>query len=175
MNTLHGRTARTVGVATATLAALATIVVASLANLNGDVRYALGGLETAGGGGVSIWDIFVSRPLAYKLLMAALDKARDLVVGGSSANAANLVLRLETHVVVVAVIAVLFLGVRRVAGQPAAAGIAGATGLTLLIAPPWHFLEPDWLAALVAVLAVGAACAPRQPWLGALLGGPAAM
>jgi hypothetical protein len=70
---------------------------------------------------------------------------------------------------------VLFLGVRRVAGRQAAAGIAGATGLALLIAPPWHFLEPDWVAALAAALAVGAACAPRRPWLGALLAGPAAM
>jgi hypothetical protein len=175
MNTVDGRTARTVGVAAAALAALAATVVGSLPNLNGDVRYALGGLETAGRGGVSVWDIFVSRPLAYKLLMAALDKGRLLLVDGTPSNTANLVIRIETYVVVVAVIAVLFLGVRRVAGPWAAAGIAGSTGLTLLVAPPWHFLEPDWVAAVAAVLAVGAACAPRRPWLGALLAGPAAM
>jgi hypothetical protein len=174
MNTLHGRTARTVGLAIAALAALAAIVVASLSALNGDVRYALGGLETAGKGGVSLWDVFVSRPLAYKLLMAGLDKGRLLFVEGSS-DATNLLIRIETYVLVVAVIAVLFVGVRRVAGRRAAAGIAGATGLALLIAPPWHFLEPDWVAALAALLAVGAACAPRRPWLGALLAGPAAM
>jgi hypothetical protein len=175
MNTVYGRTARTVGVATAALAALAATAVGSLPNLNGDVRYALGGLETAGRGGVSVWDIFVSRPLAYKLLMAALGKGRVLLVGGTSSDTANLVIRIETYVVVVAVIAVLFLGVRRVAGRRAAAGIAGATGLALLVAPPWHFLSPDWVAVLAAVLAVGAACALRQPWLGALLAGPAAM
>ena len=175
MNSLHGRTARTVGVATAVLAALAAIVMASRPDLNGDVRYALGGLETAGRGGVSIWDIFISRPLAYKLLMAGLDNARILLVGKSPGNTTNLVLRLETYVLVVAVLVLLFLGVRRVAGRTVAAGIAGATGLALIIAPPWHFLEPDWVAALAAVLAVGAACAPRQPWLGALLAGPAAM
>src|SRR3954454_14543908 len=175
MNTLHGGTARTVGVATAALAASAAIVVAGLADLNGDVRYALGCLETAGRGGVSLWDVFVSRPLAYKLLMAALDKGRVLLVGDSSGNTTNLVLRIETYVMVAAVIAVLFLGVRRVAGRPAAAGIAGAAGLALIIAPPWHFLQPDWVAALAAVLAVGAACAPRRRWLGALLAGPAAM
>ncbi|MEU4244798.1 hypothetical protein [Actinoplanes sp. NPDC026619] len=160
---------------TAAIAALAAIVVASLPDLNGDVRYALGGLEVSGGGGVSIWDIFVSRPLAYKLLMAGLDEGRELLVGDSSLDTANLVIRLETYVLVVAVIVVLFLGVRRLAGSQAAAGIAGATGLILLIAPPWHFLEPDWVAALLGALVVGAACAPRQPWLGALLGGPAAM
>lgn len=161
--------------ATAALVALAAIVVASLSALNGDVRYVLGGLETSGRGGVSIWDIFVSRPLAYKLLMAALDKGRIVLVGGTASNTTNLVLRIETYIVVVAVIAVLFLGVRRVAGREAAAGIAGATGLALIIAPPWHFLEPDWVAAVAAVLAVGAACAPRRPWVGALLAGPAAM
>ncbi|WP_433379821.1 hypothetical protein ACQPZX_14165 [Actinoplanes sp. CA-142083] len=167
MKKLHG------GIAA--LAAAAAIVVASLADLNGDVRYALGCLETAGRGGVSVWDIFVSRPLAYKLLMAALDKGRLLLVGDSSGNTTSLVLRIEAYLLVVAVAAVLFLGVRRVAGRPAAAGIAGATGLALIAAPPWHFLQPDWAAALAAALAVGAACAPRRPWVGALLAGPAAM
>jgi hypothetical protein len=172
---LRGGTARTVGVVIAALATLAAIAVASLSNLNGDVRYALGCLETAGKGGVSIWDIFVSRPLAYKLLMAGLDKGRVLLVGDSSLDTTHLVIRIETYVLVVAVTAVLFLGVRRLAGWQVAAGIAVATGLALIVAPPWHFLEPDWVAALAAVLAVGAACAPRRPWLGALLAGPAAM
>ncbi|GAA0517518.1 hypothetical protein Ade02nite_84150 [Paractinoplanes deccanensis] len=175
MNTLHGRTARTAGLVAAAIAALAAVVVASRPDLNGDVRYALGGLQTAGGGGVSIWDIFVSRPLAYKLLMAALDQGRLLFGDGMSLDAAKLVIRIETYVLVVAVVALLFVGVRRLAGWQAAAGIAGATGLTLLVAPPWHFLEPDWAGALAAVLAVGAACAPRRPWLGAVLGGFAAM
>ncbi|WP_250007557.1 hypothetical protein [Actinoplanes sp. M2I2] len=160
---------------TAALAALAAIVVASLSNLNGDVRYALGGLETSGQGGVNFWDIFVSRPLAYKLLMAGLDKGRLPFVGESSSDATHLVMRLETYVVVVAVVALLFVGVRRVAGLPLAAGAAGATGLALIVAPPWHFLSPDWVAAVAAALAVGAACAPRRLWLGALLAGAAAM
>lgn len=172
---LRGGTGRAAGAATAALVVLGAVVVAGLSNLNGDVRYALGCLETAGKGGVSVWDIFVSRPLAYKLLVAALDKGRVLLVGDSSLDTTHLVIRIEAYVVVVAVIAVLFVGVRRVAGRPAAAGIAGATGLALLVPPPWHFLEPDWVAALAAALAVGAACAPRRPWLGGLLGGLAAM
>jgi hypothetical protein len=157
------------------LTAVAAGVVAARADLNGDVQYALGCLETAGRGGVSVWDIFVSRPLAYKLLMAALDKGRLVLVGEPAGNTASLVIRIETYLLVAAVIAVLFRGVRRVAGRAAAAGVAGATGLALIVAPPWHFLEPDWVAALAATLTVGAACAPRRPWLGALLAGPAAM
>src|SRR5690348_13911611 len=100
MTTGDGRTARTVGVTTAVLAATAAIAVAARPDLNGDVRYALGCLETAGRGGVSVWDVFVSRPLAYKLLMAALDKGRALLVGESPGNTASLVLRLETYVLV---------------------------------------------------------------------------
>ncbi|WP_433304035.1 hypothetical protein ACQP2F_13740 [Actinoplanes sp. CA-030573] len=172
---MQQRTARTAGAAVAALVALAAVAVAARPDLNGDVRYALGGIETAGKGGVSIWDIFVSRPLAYKLLMAALDQGHLLLGAGAASNKANLLIRIETYVVVLAVVALLFVGVRRVAGRTAAAGIATATGLALLIAPPWHFLEPDWVAALAAVLTVGAACAPRPPWLGGLLAGPAAM
>jgi len=43
--------------------------------------------------------------------------------------------------------------------------------VALLLAPPWHFLEPDWVAAFAAVAAVGAALAPRRWWIGALGGG----
>jgi hypothetical protein len=68
--------------------------------------------------------------------MAVLDKGRISLVGETPSNTANLAIRIETYIVVVAVIAVLFLGVRRVAGRCAAAGIAGAAGLALLVAPP---------------------------------------
>jgi hypothetical protein len=43
------------------------------------------------------------------------------------------------------------------------------------VPPTWHFLEPDWVAALAAVLAVGAACAPDRAWVGGILGGLAAV
>jgi hypothetical protein len=175
MNLERGGAARTAGAATAVLAAVAAMVVAGLANLNGDVRYALGTLETATRGGVNFWDIFVSRPLGYKIFMAALDEGRVLVVGETASDTTNYVIRAETYLLVLAVVAVLFVGIRRVSGVPGAAGIAGATGLALIVAPPWHFLEPDWVAALAGALAVGAACAPRRWWVGALLAGPVAM
>ncbi|MCU7726246.1 hypothetical protein ODJ79_21165 [Actinoplanes sp. KI2] len=167
-----GRAAVIVLAATVVLAA---VVLAIRTNVNGDVTYALGGLETAGRGGVSVWDIFIARPVVYKLLIAALDGGRHLLVGDSSLPTADLVIRLETYVLIVGVAVVLLLGVRRVAGLPAAAGIATATGLALIVAPPWHFLEPDWVAPFCGVLAVGAALLPRRVWLGALLGGFATM
>jgi hypothetical protein len=166
---------RPTGVAVAAVAVLAVVVLAVRSNTNGDVTYALGGLETAGRGGVSVWDVFIARPVVYKLLIAALDGGRHLLVGDSSLPTAHLVIRLETYVLIVGVTAVLFLGVRRVAGLPVAAGVAIATGLALIVSPPWHFLEPDWVAPLCGVLAVGAALLPRRLWLGALLGGFATM
>ncbi|WP_030437372.1 hypothetical protein [Actinoplanes subtropicus] len=181
MSTLHHdveearRTERPVaGVVVASLAVLAVVGLAIRTNINGDVTYALGGLETAGKGGVSVWDIFIARPVVYKLLMAVLDGGRRLLVGDSP-TAGHLVLRLETYVLILAVAAVLFLGVRRVAGRPAAVGIAAATALALIVSPPWHFLEPDWVAPLCGVLAVGAALLPRRLWAGVLLGGFATM
>jgi len=166
---------RPAGIVAAAVAAVAAVVLALRSNTNGDVTYALGGLETAGKGGVSVWDVFIARPVVYKLLIAALDGGRRLLVGDSSLTTEHLVIRLETYVLIVAVAAVLFLGVRRVAGMPAAAGIATATGLALIVSPPWHFLEPDWVAPLCGVLAVGAALLPRRLWLGVLLGGFATM
>ena len=169
------RTARPAGIVVAGVAVLAAVVLALRSNINGDVTYALGGLETAGRGGVSVWDIFIARPVVYKLLIAALDAGRHLLVGDSSLTTAHLVIRLETYALIVGVTAVLFLGVRRVAGLPVAAGIAAATGLALIVSPPWHFLEPDWVAPLCGVLAVGGALLPRRLWLGVLLGGFATM
>jgi hypothetical protein len=153
---------------------VSTFTVTLWSALNGDVTYAFGGIETAGRGGVSVWDVFVARPVAYRLLLGGLDAVRDVIAGDASVTVSHVVIRIETAVVVLAVTVVLFLGVRRFLGRGAAATVAAATGLALVISPPWHFLEPDWVAALAAALAVGAACAPRRVWAGALLGGFAA-
>ncbi|WP_250008737.1 hypothetical protein [Actinoplanes sp. M2I2] len=164
----RARFAGLAGIVLAGLAAVAAVAMSLWSAMNNDVTYALGGIETAGKGGVSIWDVFIARPLAYRLLMGLLDLP---VVDGVSLFTAHIVTRLGADLLVVAVAVVLFLGLRRVLNARAAVLVAAATGLSLIIAPPWHFLEPDWVAALVAVLAVGAAFAPRRLWLGAVLGG----
>ena len=167
--------ANRIGAAVAGLVVLVTAAMTGLSALNGDVAYALGGIETAGRGGVSIWDVFVARPLAYRLLLGGLDDGRHLVVGNASLPVEAIVIRVETAILIVAVAFVLYLGVRRFLGHRPAAVIAGSTALALIVSPPWHYLQPDWVAPLAAVLAVGAACAPRQVWLGAVFGGAAAM
>jgi hypothetical protein len=157
------------------LIALAAIVLAGRIRLNGDVTYALGGISTAEEGGVSVWDIFIARPWAYKLLLAPIDDLRRLMVGEESPALSAVVVRAETILLIAAVVAIVFLGVRRFGGGRAAAGVAVGAGLALAVSPPWHFLEPDWVAALAGVLCVGVALAPRRLWLGATLGGLAAM
>ncbi|NUR49261.1 MAG: hypothetical protein HOV71_14105 [Hamadaea sp.] len=139
--------------------------------LNGDVAYAVGGLEAAGRGGVSVWDVFVARPIAYRLFLAGLDDFRALLPGTDSWAGKNAVVRLAADLVVIGVGIVLHLGLRRFCRPSVAAVSALATTAALLISPPWHFLQPDWVAAMAGVLAVGAACAPRRWWLGAVLGG----
>jgi hypothetical protein len=152
------------------LAVVPGFVLALRTALNNDVTYALGGIETAGRGGVSIWDVFVARPVAYRLLLDSLDQGRSIIAGDASLTVRHVVIRLETDVLIIAVGTVLFFGLRRYLGRWPAAAIALATTAALLISPPWHFLEPDWVAALAGVLAVAAACAPRSTWVGAVLG-----
>ncbi|GID29012.1 hypothetical protein [Paractinoplanes brasiliensis] len=165
-----GSPRRLTGWAVAALAAVAAFGASLWSALNNDVTYALGGMETAGKTGVSIWDVFVARPVAYRLLLAVLDAP----VAHAPLRVAHAVIRFETALLVVGVAAVLFFGMRRYLDVRAAAAVSAAAGLALIIAPQWHFLEPDWVAAMFAVLAVGAACAPRRVWVGALLGGFAA-
>ncbi|MCU7728951.1 hypothetical protein ODJ79_35010 [Actinoplanes sp. KI2] len=155
----------------ALLVVLATMAGTVWPSLNNDVTYAFGGIANAGKGGVSVWDVFVARPIAYRLLIHGLDSGRSLLVGDPSLTITQLVIRAETGLLVAAVATVLFLGLRHFLEPQVAAIAAVTTGLALIAAPPWHFLQPDWVAALAAVLAVGAACAPRPVWAGALLGG----
>ncbi|MCM4084582.1 hypothetical protein [Paractinoplanes hotanensis] len=159
------------GLIAAALAAIVAVGMSLWPALNNDVTYALGGIETAGRGGVSVWDVFIARPVAYRLLMALLGA---LVPDGASLSTAHLITHLGGDLLVAGVAVVLFLGLRRSLNARAGALVAAATGLALIVSPPWHFLEPDWVAALLAVLAVGAALAPRRLWLGAVLGGFAA-
>ena len=169
------RIARSTGFALGGLAAIAAAVTTGLSALNGDVKYVLGGIETAGKGGVNVWDVFVARPISYRLLLDGLDTLQGRLAPGASLHDEHLIIRAETAVLIIATAVVLFFGIRRFLGTRAGATVAGATGLALIVSPPWHFLEPDWVAALAAVLAVGAALAPRWVWAGGVLGGLAAV
>ena len=139
--------------------------------LNGDVRYALGGLRAGAGGGYDVVDTFVARPLAYRIAVDGLDRVRSLVVPDPHRLAAELTIRLLTYAVLAAIAVLLWAGLRRYLAARTAAAVALATGAALVLAPPWHFLEPDWLAVPAAVAAIGLALRPRRAVVAGVLAG----
>lgn len=156
--------------------AVVAIVAASVwrtwdTGVNGDIMYVLGGLRAARDGGVPFDEIFVARPFAYKCWIAALDAVRAVFVGEPSSLAAMRVVRLAAYVVVLAVCAVLHRGLRRHVGQLPAVGAATAAAVGLLLSPRFNFLEPDWTAALAAVLAGGLLLCFADERVACLLGG----
>lgn len=140
--------------------------------LNGDVHYVLGGLRTAGRGGAGgPAEIFVARPFAYRLLIDILDDGRALITADGTSMVAQRIIRAEAVLLVAAVALLLYAGLRRHLRRPSAVLVAYAVGVTLAIAPPFHFLEPDWAGALAATAAVGGALVTRYWLVGMLAGG----
>lgn len=123
--------------------------------LNGDLMYVLGGLRAAGDGGVPFGDIFIARPFAYKVWIAGLDAVRSVFVDDPSSLAGMRAIRLTASVAVLLVAVVLHRGLRRWVGELPAACAATAVAVGLIVSPRFNFLEPDWTAALTAVLAGG--------------------
>ncbi|WP_236790061.1 hypothetical protein [Amycolatopsis sp. GM8] len=135
----------------AALVAVATTVLWT--GLNHDVHYVLGVLRVAE---LPPSAVFVHRPLAARLFMAALSPL------GSDA-----LIRLAALVLVALVAWWLRTALRR----PEATMIAAAVGLALALAPNWDFLQPEWIGSLLATAAVAGALWPRKLWFSALLGG----
>ncbi|MEV6829162.1 hypothetical protein [Amycolatopsis sp. NPDC051102] len=134
--------------------------------LNHDVRFVLGTLHTAGRAGLSPSEVFVHRPMAYRLVLALGDAGSGLPVPAREA-----VVRVLALVAVLLVSLLLRAGLQRYRPAPEATAVAAATGVALALAPNWDFLQPEWLAAVFAAGAVGAAFRIRRPVPAALLGG----
>lgn len=139
--------------------------------INGDVTYVLGSIRAAGLGGVGLSDVFVVRPYLYRLVISGFDHGRQLVTPNQTSWLAETVVRLQANVLVALVALLLFAALRRRVSTRSFAGpVALAVGGALMLAPNWSFLQPDWVATVVSVLAVGAALYPRRAWLGVVLG-----
>jgi hypothetical protein len=145
-----GRFGWTAGCAVAAVPVVTTVL---WTGLNHDVHYVLGCLRVAE---LPASAVFVHRPLAYRLLMATI-----------SPLGPDALIRLA------ALILVLFVAwwLRSALRRPEATMVAAAVGLALALAPNWDFLQPEWVAALLATAAVAGALWPRRLWLSALLGG----
>jgi hypothetical protein len=154
----------------AAVPAIAAVAVSWLVGINFDVRYVFGGLRVAAGTG-TFESIFVHRPLAFRALIAMLDIGPHVLTPHNlSGPAAETIVHGEALVLAALVCLLLWAGVRRYRA-PLAAPAACAVWVVLALAGPWSLLEPDWAGAMWSVGAVGAALAPRRPWLGGALAG----
>ncbi|MGK3199716.1 hypothetical protein [Amycolatopsis sp. MEPSY49] len=126
--------------------------------LDHDVRFVLGTLETAGRAGFAPPEVFVHRPMAYRLVLALADAGDSLPLPGREA-----LVRVLALLVVLGVSVLLRAGLLRCRLPGEASAVAALTGGALALAPNWDFLQPEWLAAVFATAAVGAALRIRQP------------
>lgn len=153
----RGTAAPLIARALAAVAGLAAVGAMCWSGLNHDVRYELGGMRAAGRGGIPSSGTFVHRPLAYRWLLSGVDHLTWGSVGLREA-----LIRLVVIVVTIAVAWWLRAGLARHLPRREANAVAATTGLALLFAPAWDFLQPEWVAVLLAVAALAAGLAPRR-------------
>lgn len=141
----------------AAVAGAAAVGAMCWSGLNHDVRYCIGGLRAAGRGGIPSSGTFIHRPLAYRWLLSGLD---HLTAGPVALREAWI--RLLVVVLTAAVIWWLRSGLARYLPRREATAVAAATGLALLFAPAWDFLQPEWVAVWLAVAGLAAGTGLRR-------------
>jgi hypothetical protein len=138
--------------------------------LNGDIQYVLGGLSAAGDIG---WvDTFVHRPLPYRLFMSVLNVAAG-AVGLRTVDFVpyETVIHVIGIVIALASGALLWRALLPRLGRTTAAAVGAATALALILAPSHDYLQAEWVATLLAVVALSAAMLPRRAAAAAALAG----
>ncbi|HEY5837200.1 hypothetical protein [Streptomyces sp.] len=141
----------------AAVAGVVAVAAMCWSGLNHDVRYVLGGMRAAGDGGYSASETFVHRPLAYRWILASLDR---LTAGPVAPREAWL--RLLVIALTAAVVWWLRAGLTRRLPRREANAVAAGIGLALLFAPAWDFLQPEWVAVWLAVAALAAGLGLRR-------------
>ncbi len=144
-------------VAVAGTAALVAAGAMCWSGLNHDVRYVLGGMRVSGRAGFPASGVFVHRPLAYRWLLSGLDHLTGGPVAVREAWTRALVI-----VLTVALAWWLRRGLGRFLPRREATAVAVAVGAVLVYAPAWDFLQPEWVAAWLAVASLAAGLALRR-------------
>lgn len=152
---------------------LPAVVVAQANLLNGDVEYAAGGIETAGAAGIAPQDVFVARPVGYRLLVWALAQPSEVLGLAPSSMPAEVLFRIGGCLVAIAAGALLYLGLRDRLVRPRAAAVAIAVTAALMAPPPWHFAQPDWAGVVLGVAGLGLSLACLPAWAATALAGAA--
>jgi hypothetical protein len=146
-------------------AAAAVVYTVATRRLTGDLHYVLAALRTGRAAGYSPSEVFTHRPFFYRWFVAVLDRLTS--VGGTAVREA-LMGAVGVLLAAAAAGALYAALLRRVTGREAAL-TAGSVGLALALAPRNDFLQPEWAAVVLTVLAVAATLGPSGPWRGALL------
>ncbi len=134
-----------------------------LLGLNGDVQYVIGVQDVRGGGMSGALGTFAHRPVLYRVFVGALDNALQLIgLRPSALGPYEAVFRLAAVIVAVLAAWLLARGLRERLGRVPAAWTSIAVALALVFAPSWDFLQPEWVATLFGVMAIGAALWPRR-------------
>jgi hypothetical protein len=156
-------------VASAVLVAVG-LVLAGLLGLNGDVQQTIGGINVAGEGPFGAVDVFTHRPLVYRLIVGGLHAPASLL-GEPGSDAYELGFRILGMALAAGAAGLLAAGLRRYLPRAPALAAAAVIGTVLVLATPWGFMQPEWVAGVIAVAAVGAGLLPRRPVIGAVIGG----
>ncbi|WP_127355926.1 hypothetical protein [Actinacidiphila soli] len=133
--------------------------------LHGDIRYVLACLRSGGAAGYSPSEIFTHRPFFYRWFIAGMD-----AVSAGPTGVREAIIRLMG--IVLCVVAGLGLRSalvrsRRPLPRREATLTAAMVALSLALAPAVDYLQPEWTAALLSVVAVAVVFRVDRPWVAA--------
>ena len=167
------RSRRTLLAGASAAAAGGLLALSLLLGLNGDLQYVIGVQDVRGGGIGGALGTFAHRPVLYRVFVGTIDNALQLIgLRPSALVAYEAVFRVAAVVVAVLAAWLLARGLRGRVGRVPAAWTSIAVALALVFAPNWDFLQPEWLATLFGVIAIGIALLPRRATVaGGLSGG----
>src|SRR5688500_13900567 len=128
------------------------------ARLHGDIRYVLACLRSGEAVGISPSETFTHRPYFYRWFLYGLDQlsAGPIAVREAVLRGVGVLLCLAAGLALRAAL------LRRLPGREADLA-GGAVALVLALAPRTDFLQPEWTAALLSVLAVAVVLAGVGP------------
>ncbi|MDT0213547.1 hypothetical protein Q9R29_06575 [Rothia sp. ARF10] len=138
--------------------------------LSGDALYVIGGTVTGAGAGHDPSELFLARPLVHRAYLGGLTTLVQSVGLDPAGQGGMLAIRAAGWLTAALACVVLWRGLSRHTGHLEAGWSAAAAFLALAFAPNWSALQPDWLAVVIAVGALGSSLLSHRLW-GPAVGG----
>ncbi|MBI3751118.1 MAG: hypothetical protein HY263_05615 [Chloroflexi bacterium] len=157
------RSSRGPALAIAVVVGLIASLLSLRVGLNGEVQFVLGSLSSHEAAGATFVDTFASRPIAYRLIFSGIGDVLGPLTGAASGHAIfEAALRLLAIAACGGAAFVLRRALEPRLGRAESIAVALAAAFALAFPPAWDFLQPEWVASLVVVLAIPAALLPRR-------------